>query len=64
MPDLPFEVRVLPASPAVVYEEPLRFATAEDRDGFLEVWAGVHENQGIPLPVEGVDYELVNQEGN
>ena len=62
MSDLPFEVRVLSASPAVVYEEPLRFASAEARDGFLEVWAGVHENQEIPLPVEGRDYELKGPE--
>ena len=62
MQDLPFEVRVIPASDAVVFEEPLRFASAEARDGFLESWAGAHENQDIPLPVEGIDYELEGPE--
>ena len=59
----PFGIRIIPATDFVVFEEPLRFETAEARAGFLASWAGAHENQEIPLPIEGVDYELINQEG-
>ena len=63
MPDRPVVVQLTPASP-VTFEEPLRFATEAAWAGFLEVWTGAYENLGIPAPVEGVDYQLINEKGN
>lgn len=50
--------------PGVVSAQTFSFPTPEDRDLFLESWAGVRENLGERLPAEGVDYELINHEGN
>ena len=62
-PDRPVVVQLTPASP-VTFEAPLRFATEEAWAGFLEVWTGAYENLGIPAPVEGVDYQFINEKGN
>ena len=64
MPDRPVVVQLTPASTAVTFEAPLRFATEEAWAGFLEVWTGAYENLGIPAPVEGVDYQFINEKGN
>lgn len=50
----PYVIRFL--NPGAMPRMP--FLTEAERDSFLESWAGVRENLGEPLPVEGTDYQL------
>lgn len=56
---LPYRVHLLRT---VLAAKMFAFPTPEARDAFLESWAGVCGNTGIPLPVEGADYLLEGPE--
>ena len=54
-PTLPYKVRLLRT---VLAKKIVAFPTAEARDTFLVAWTTMHEEADVPLPAEGVDYEL------
>ena len=39
---------------------PLPFPSIQDWNGYLELWREGCRNGEIPLPIEGTDYELIN----
>ncbi len=66
-PGGPYVIRFLPQGRNHhLADLPYHFASAEDREAFLESWREVCDNAGLDrLPEEGVDYELIdNPEGN